>query len=182
MKAFILIYSAMAIFQKAPKSLEEASTFKPLDISPDQVLEMNEEEWYEKIYRGDSVPQLTIRATIMGSVLGFLLAFTNLYIGLKTGWGLGVAITACIMSYAIWNIFLKAGVAKSPMTILENNCMQSTASSAGYSTGGTMVSAIAALLLLTATPENPKGEHLDTVVLVSWTLFLAAFGTHNIYP
>lgn len=177
MKAFILIYSAMAIFQKAPKSPEEASTFKPLDISPDQVLEMNEEEWYEKIYRGDSVPQLTIRATIMGSVLGFLLAFTNLYIGLKTGWGLGVAITACIMSYAIWNIFLKAGVAKSPMTILENNCMQSTASSAGYSTGGTMVSAIAALLLLTATPENPKGEHLDTIVLVSWTLFLAAFGT-----
>jgi len=172
-----LLYSAMALFQKAPRTVEEAEQYKPLDIAPDQVLEMDEAEWYEKVYRGDNVPQLTIRATIMGSFLGFLLAFTNLYIGLKTGWGLGVAITACILSYSIWNFFLKTGVAKSPMTILENNCMQSTASAAGYSTGGTMVSAIAALLILSATPENPQGEHMDTIVLVCWTIFLAAFGT-----
>jgi len=32
------------------------------------------------------------------------------------------------------------------MNILENNCMQSTASSAGYSTGGTLVSAFAAYI------------------------------------
>ena len=75
------------------------------------VLEMEEDEWYEKVYRGD-VPQLTIRAVVVGSVLGFLLAFTNLYIGLKTGWGLGVAITACILSYAFWNVLLKVGIAK----------------------------------------------------------------------
>ncbi|MBT3339957.1 MAG: OPT/YSL family transporter [Planctomycetes bacterium] len=167
----------MPLFQKAPQTREEAEAVKPLDIAPDAVLNMDEDEWYEKIYRGDDVPQLTIRATIMGSVLGFLLAFTNLYIGLKTGWGLGVAITACILSYSVWNLFLKTGIAKTPMTILENNCMQSTASAAGYSTGGTMVSAIAALLILSATPENPGGEHIETIVLVAWTAFLAAFGT-----
>ncbi|MDP6963711.1 MAG: OPT/YSL family transporter, partial [Planctomycetota bacterium] len=167
----------MALFQNAPRTPEEADNFKPLDIAPDQVLEMSEEEWYEKVYRGDDVPQLTIRATLMGSVLGFLLAFTNLYVGLKTGWALGVAITACILSYSIWNLFLRIGVAKSPMTILENNCMQSTASAAGYSTGGTMVSAIAALLILSATPDNPEGEHMDVVVLICWTVFLAVFGT-----
>ena len=38
----------------------------------------------------------------MGSVLGGVLSLTNLYIGLKAGWGFGVAITACILSYAIW--------------------------------------------------------------------------------
>lgn len=167
----------MALFQKAPKTPEEAKSFEPLEISPDQVLEMSEEEWYETIYRGDSVPQLTVRATIMGSILGFLLAFTNLYVGLKTGWGLGVAITACILSYAVWNFFLQSGVAKSPMTVLENNCMQSTASAAGYSTGGTMVSAIAAMLLMTSTVENPGGEHMKTWILVLWTAFLAVFGT-----
>ena len=91
----------MPLFQKAPQTREEAEAVKPLDIAPDAVLNMDEDEWYEKIYRGDDVPQLTIRATIMGSVLGFLLAFTNLYIGLKTGWGLGVAITACILSYSV---------------------------------------------------------------------------------
>ncbi|MCK6507477.1 OPT/YSL family transporter [Myxococcota bacterium] len=167
----------MPLFQPAPKTQEEVDKSKPLSIPPDQVLEMDEATWYEKIYRGDDVPQLTFRAVAMGSLLGFFLAFTNLYIGLKTGWGLGVAITACILAYAIWNILLKVGVAKTPMTILETNCMQSTASSAGYATGGTMVSAIAALVMLSATEQNPQGQHLPVPVLVSWTFFLAVLGT-----
>ena len=172
----------MALFQKAPTTQEEVDRAKPLDIPPDKVLEMDEAEWYEKVYRGDDVPQLTVRAVLVGSILGFLLAFTNLYIGLKTGWALGVAITACILSYAIWNVFLKAGLAKTPMTILETNCMQSAASSAGYATGGTFVSAIAALLMLSATPDNPKGEHLPVIVLVAWTLFLGVLGTVMAIP
>ncbi|MCB9741032.1 MAG: OPT/YSL family transporter [Alphaproteobacteria bacterium] len=167
----------MALLQPAPKTQAEVDRARPLDISPDEVLEFTEAEWYDKVYRGDDVPQLTLRAVIMGSVLGFLLAFTNLYIGLKTGWALGVAITACILSYAIWNVFLKVGVAKTPMTILETNCMQSAASSAGYATGGTMVSAIAALLMISATPENPQGEHLPWTVLVAWTFCLGVMGT-----
>jgi uncharacterized oligopeptide transporter (OPT) family protein len=77
-----------------------------------------------------------------------VLSLTNLYIGLKAGWGFGVAITACILSYAIWTSLLKVGLARTPMTILENNCMQSTASSAGYSTGGTLVSAFAAYIMI----------------------------------
>ena len=40
-----------------------------------------------------------------------------------------------------------------------------------------MVSAIAALLILSATPENPQGEHMDIIILICWTIFLAAFGT-----
>jgi uncharacterized oligopeptide transporter (OPT) family protein len=138
---------------------------------------MDEDEWYARVYRGDHVPQLTIRAVLVGSFLGFGLAFTNLYVGLKTGWGLGVAITACILAFGIWNAFLKLGLARSPMTILETNCMQSTASSAGYSTGGTMISAISALLILSATIERPGGEHLPWPVLAGWTLFLGALGT-----
>ena len=92
--------------------------------------------------------QLTWRAVLMGSVLGGVLSLTNLYIGLKAGWGFGVAITACILSYAIWTTLYRIGLVRTPMTILENNCMQSTASSAGYSTGGTLVSAFAAYMLI----------------------------------
>ncbi len=167
----------MALFQKAPSTHEEYEQYQPLDIPPDKVLEMDEDEWYEKVYRGESFPQLTIRAVLMGSFLGFFLAFTNLYVGLKTGWALGVAITACIVSYVVWNGFLRLRLARTPMTILETNCMQSTASAAGYSTGGTMVSAIAAMLMLSASPENPNGEHLPLPALILWTLFLAALGT-----
>ena len=71
-----------------------------------------ERQWYEKVYRGrgDSMRQLTWRAVIMGSVLGGVLSLTNLYIGLKAGWGFGVAITACILSYAIWTTLHRVGV------------------------------------------------------------------------
>ena len=137
---------------------------------------MDEQEWYAKAYQGEDAPQLTIRAVAMGSVLGFFLSFTNLYIGLKTGWHLGVALTACILSYAFWNILMKAGAARTPMTILENNCMQSTASAAGYSTGGTFVSALAALLMLSTTADNPDGSHLPIWVYLVWTFFLAMLG------
>src|SRR5258707_5211138 len=95
--------------------------------------------------------QLTWRAVLIGSCLGGVLSLTNLYVGLKAGWGFGVAITACILSYAIWSALLRIGVARSPMTILENNCMQSTASSAGYSTGRTLIFALGAYMLINRT-------------------------------
>jgi len=167
----------MALFQSPPRTPEELARSAPLAISPEEVLEMDEATWYAKVYRGDDVPQLTLRAVTVGSALGFLLAFTNLYVGLKTGWSLGVAITACILAYALWNTLMAAGIAKSPLTILETNCMQSTASAAGYATGSTIISAIAALLMLSATPENPAGHHLPIVVLGVWTFVLAVFGT-----
>ena len=40
-----------------------------------------------------------------------------------------------------------------------------------------MVSAMAALLMLSATPENPGGHHLPWPVLAGWTALLALLGT-----
>ena len=59
----------MALFQKAPQSAEDLKGSEPLDIPPAEVAEIDEAEWYAKAYRGDSVPQLTVRAIVMGSVL-----------------------------------------------------------------------------------------------------------------
>jgi uncharacterized oligopeptide transporter (OPT) family protein len=136
-----------------------------------------ERQWFEQVYRGrgDSMKQLTWRAVLMGSMLGGVLSLTNLYIGLKSGWGIGVAITACILSYAIWTTFVKIGLAKVPMTILENNCMQSTASSAGSSTGGTLVSAFAAFILL-------NGHALSIPLTLAWVFFLAILGVTMAVP
>lgn len=159
-------------------SEEEIETYEETKEDFD-TRDLTEEEikWYKEVYQGDRVKQLTLRAVIMGSLLGGFMSLSNLYIGLKTGWGLGVAITSCILSYAIWKtlmtIFPK--FFNDEMTILENNCMQSTASSAGYSTGGTMVSAISAYLLIT-------GTHISWVVLSLWTFFLAALGVFIAIP
>lgn len=167
----------MPLLQSPPRTPEELDRARPLSVAPDQVLEMDEATWYRSVYRGDDVPQLTLRAVLLGSVLGFLLAFTNLYIGLKTGWGLGVAITAAILSYGIWNVLTTVGIARTPLTILETNCMASTASSAGYATGSTMVSAVPAMLMLSVTASDPGGEHLAWWVIGGWTFFLGILGT-----
>jgi len=104
-----------------------------------------------------------------------VLSLTNLYIGLKAGWGFGVAITASILSYAIWTSLLKIGLARTPMTILENNCMQSTASSAGYSTGGTLISAFAAYIIINRQP-------LSVPLMMAWVLFIAVLGVTMAIP
>jgi OPT family oligopeptide transporter len=103
------------------------------------------------------------------------MSLSNLYVGLKTGWGLGIAITACILSFSIGSLLKKAGLLGTNLTILENNCMQSTASSAGYSTGSTMVSAIPALLMI-------QGEHLPFWTLLVWNVFLAILGVVMAIP
>jgi len=132
--------------------------------------------WLENVYQGD-VKQLTLRAIVMGMIIGGFMSLTNLYIGLKTGWGLGVNITACVLSYSIWKLLMKAfpRIFKTDMSMLETNSMKSTASSAGYTTGGTMVSAIAAYILIT-------GNHLSFWVLTGWTVFLGIVGVVMAVP
>lgn len=132
--------------------------------------------WLENVYQGD-IKQLTFRAVVMGMIIGGIMSLTNLYIGLKTGWGLGVTITACVLSFSIWKMLRKMfpRIFKTDMTLLENNSMKSTASSAGFTTGGTMVSAIAAYIIIT-------GEHLNFWVLTGWTIFLGIAGVVMAIP
>lgn len=172
----------MALFQDPPKTREELEAARPLDVPPEKVLAMDEATWYREAYRGEDARSLTVRAVLMGSVLGFFLAFTNLYIGLKTGWHLGVAITASILSFSISNALVKAGVAKSPLSILETNCMQSTASAAGYSTGMALVSAFPALLMLSVDKDHPGGTHTPWPVIAAWTFFTAVLGVALAVP
>src|SRR5258706_1704159 len=136
-----------------------------------------ERQWYEEVYRGrgDSMAQLTWRAVLIGWCLGGVLSLTNLYIGLKAGWGFGVAITASILSFAMWTSLLKIGIARTPMTILENNCMQSTASSAGYSTGGTLISAFAAYIIV-------NHQSMSVPLMLAWVFFIAVLGVTMAIP
>jgi OPT family oligopeptide transporter len=172
----------MALFQDPPRTEEELARSKPLDLPPSEILKFDEKEWYERAFRGENVPQLTVRAVLMGSVLGFFLSFTNIYVGLKTGWFLGVAITACILSFTIWSGLLKIGFAKSPMTILETNCMQSTASAAGYATGNSLVTAFPAMLMLSVSTEAPGGIQVAWPIIMLWVFFLAILGVFLAIP
>lgn len=131
--------------------------------------------WLEKIYQGDHVPQLTVRAIIMGGLLGMLMSISNLYTTLKLGWAFGVALTACVLSYCIWNSMRVLMPKLTQMTILENACMQSTASAAGYSTGSTIGMAFGAYLLIT-------GVHVDGWIVFWWTIATACLGVFIAVP
>lgn len=111
-------------------------------------LDQKDEWWLKNVYKGD-MAQLTLRSGLTGAILGSVLSLTNLYIGIRTGWTLGVGITAVILSFAVFKALSALKLAKE-MTILENSAMQSIATSAGYMTAPLMAS-IPGYMIVTGT-------------------------------
>jgi uncharacterized oligopeptide transporter (OPT) family protein len=132
--------------------------------------------WLRDVYRGDSMPQLTVRAIVTGMVLGGVMALSNLYVGLKTGWSLGVTITACILAYALFSAAkgLIPALGRREFTILENNMMSSAASAAGYMVT-IFASAVPALYL--ATKQTIEGYKLAL-----WAAAIAFLGVFMAIP
>jgi OPT family oligopeptide transporter len=102
--------------------------------------------WYDSVYRGD-MPQLTVRAAIVGFLLGGVLSATALYIAGKTGITIGVGLTSVILAFAMFRLMSRSGIIKD-FTILENNCTQSIATAAGYMVTP-IVSGLAAYMMVT---------------------------------
>jgi OPT family oligopeptide transporter len=166
--------SASAPEKPVPPPTGTKEAVDPLAIANDPA--RSEADWFRYVYQGDRVPQLTWRAVLMGGALGMLMSAANLYTTLKIGWSFGVAITACVLSYVIWSFLrLASGGRLSEMSLLENNCMQSTASAAGYSTGSTVATAFGALLLL-------EGYHQPVWIVALFTLLTAALGVFLAVP
>ena len=151
---------------------------RPVEAAPPpQTPEQIERHWFENVYAGDRMRQLTPRALIMGMLLGAFMSLSNIYIGLKAGWSMGVAITSCILAYAIFAALHRAFPKQFPaFSILENNAMQSCASAAGYMTGAGLVNAIPALMMLN--PSAVPGMWALTI----WTLVLSWLGVFLAVP
>ncbi|MBL0926385.1 MAG: OPT/YSL family transporter [Phycisphaerales bacterium] len=163
-------------------SAQPASAAEIPALPPGATVEQVELHWYRHVYQGDRVKQLSFRAVMMGGIIGMLMSIAGLYTTLKIGWSFGVAITACVISYVLWNVFRGlSGGRLSQMTILENNCMQSTASAAGYSTGATIATAFGAMLLLKE--GDPKTWDVQSPWIVgAFTLTTAALGVFLAIP
>jgi putative OPT family oligopeptide transporter len=119
--------------------------------------------------------QLTFRAAVAGMLLGGFMSLSNLYVSLKTGWSMGVSITAGILAFAIFSILLKLRVVRRAFGMLENNAMQSVASAAGYMTGGGTVAAIPALMMIT-------GEPMGAWPMFFWISMIAMLGVVMAIP
>ena len=86
------------------------------------------------------LPQLTVKAIILGSVLSIVLAGANAYLGLFAGLTVSASIPAAVISMAILSLFRNSN-------ILENNIVQ-TAASAGESLAAGVIFTLPALILL----------------------------------
>ncbi|MCP3144706.1 OPT family oligopeptide transporter [Pyxidicoccus xibeiensis] len=133
-----------------------------------------ERYWLEHVYQGGS-RQLTVRAVIAGMLIGAVMCLSNLYVILKTGWSLGVTITACILAYAVFGTLRSLRLLKKDFTDLENNAMGSVASAAGYMTGGGNMAAVPALLMLTGTLPSSGW-------LMVWFAVISALGVFAAIP
>ena len=129
--------------------------------------------WLDNVYAGDDAVQLTPRAVITGMLIGGLMSVSNLYVGLKNGWGLGVTITSCIIAYAVFKFLERLGAR--PFSTLENYTMSSAASAAGYMSSAGLVAAIPALLMTT-------GRTFAWWELALWMAALSMLGVFMAIP
>lgn len=87
-----------------------------------------------------ALPEITVKAVILGILLSVVLGSANAYLGLKVGMTVSASIPAAVMSMAILSLFPKHNV-------LENNLVQ-TAASAGESLAAGVIFTIPALVML----------------------------------
>lgn len=134
--------------------------------------EQKDRWWLENVFRGN-MPQLTLRAAVTGFLVGGILSATNLYIGAKTGWSLGVGVTSVIISFVVFRALTRIGLAKD-LTILENNAVQSIATAAGYMTGP-LISALMAYMFITNTV-------MAWPTLLLWNILASILGVLVAFP
>lgn len=144
--------------------------------SPDNWGKMSNREkdiwWRDNVYRGD-MPQLTLRAAITGMVVGAILSLVNLYIGLKTGFAVGMGVTSVVLAFIAFGILAKLRIAKQ-ITLLENNAVQSAATAAGYMTG-LVTASLPAYMLVT-------GKVFPMWQAIVWAIALAVLGVLFAFP
>lgn len=87
-----------------------------------------------------SLPEITVKAVVVGVVLSAVLAGANAYLGLKVGMTVSASIPAAVISMALLRMFRDHN-------ILENNIVQ-TAASAGESLAAGVIFTLPALIML----------------------------------
>ena len=101
------------------------------------------------------LPQLTLKAILLGLVLSMLLAGANAYLGLFAGLTVSASIPAAVISMAILKLFRDSN-------ILENNIVQ-TAASAGESLAAGVIFTIPALILMGHWSDFSFAKHYWTI-------------------
>jgi putative OPT family oligopeptide transporter len=99
-----------------------------------------DDDFVPYIPASQSLPEITLKAVVLGFVLSAVLAGANAYLGLKVGMTVSASIPAAVISMAVLRFFRQHN-------ILENNIVQ-TAASAGESVAAGVIFTLPALIML----------------------------------
>ena len=149
----------------SPAAIASADAFPVAD---------RETQWLQTTYRPGEA-NLTVRAVVVGMVIGAVMCLSNMYVFFKTGWSMGVTLTACILAFAAFQGLQAARIVKKPLGVLENNALTTVASGAGYMTGGGNMAAFGALLMVTSVRPEP-------IPMIAWFGVIAALGVFAAIP
>lgn len=139
--------------------------------STDLQRDLNELHWHEKL----ELPQVTLRATIVGLFIGSIVLISNFQFGLQTGWVSMMSLPSALLGFTIFKLSPYA----SSFTDVENVYIQSVAVSVG--TGPLaygLVGIIPAIEKFLTADESGTGEQvsLSLTQLIVWSFGLAFFG------
>ena len=109
-------------------------------IEEKPLLEKTSEEEKPYISAETKLPELTLKAILLGALLSIVLSAANAYFGLFAGLTVSASIPAAVISMAVLKAFKNSN-------ILENNLVQ-TAASAGESIAAGVIFTIPALILM----------------------------------
>ncbi|MGE0869879.1 MAG: OPT family oligopeptide transporter [Kofleriaceae bacterium] len=133
-----------------------------------------EAQWLRDVYKPNE-RNLTVRAVLVGAVIGVVMCLSNIYVFFKTGWSLGVTLTACLLGFGLFWLAHAIGLTRKPLGAIENNALTTVASGAGYMTGGGNMAAFGALVMLT--PVRPP-----QIPMILWFAVIAALGVFAAIP
>lgn len=156
-------------------SAAEPPVNPPLDSLAASAAPADPEAHWREHLRSPDPRQLTVRATLAGMGIGAVMCLSNLYVFFKTGWSMGVTITAAILAFALFGLAGAVGIVKKPLTALENNALTTVASGAGFMTGGGNMAAFGALLMVTTVRPDP-------LPMILWFGAIAALGVFAAIP
>jgi putative OPT family oligopeptide transporter len=135
--------------------------------------------WLREVYKPNEA-NLTVRAVIVGMLIGGVMCISNLYVFFKTGWSMGVTLTACILAFGVFQALRPLGV--KPLGVLENNALTTVASGAGYMTGGGNMAAYGALIMVIASSPQLMLTTPSPGPMVAWFAVIAAMGVFVAIP
>jgi OPT family oligopeptide transporter len=162
----------------AEAAAEVAASPTASAVPPEGLSEEEQNAWWmQHVYCGDQMRQVTFRSLFVAVFIGALMSVSNLYVGLKTGWGLPVTITAAVIAFAMFKSAetILPRLRSNPLSMLENCTILTFSSASGMISSAGLVSAIPALYLCT-------GHGMTVGQMMGWLACVATLGCFVAIP